>query len=67
MMGFSSAKTTLYPTPLLILSHHLLINFPIHRPIYHFLIDSISSDRGGYSNVHTSTTPVADIVSEQYQ
>ena len=67
MMGFSSAKTSLYPTPLLTLSHCLLINFPIHLTIYHPVIGSISSGRRRYSNVHTFTTPADHIVSEQYQ
>ena len=66
-MDFSSAKTSLYPTPLQILTHHHPINFSIHFPIYHSLIDSISSGHRRYSNVRTFTIPVADVLSEQYQ
>ena len=67
MMVFSSAKMSLYPTPLQILTHHLPINFSIHLPIYHPLIDPISSGHRRCFNVRTFTTPVSDIVSEQYQ
>ena len=59
MMAFSSAKTTLYPTPFRILTHH----HPIHLSIYHPIIDSIPSVGRRCFDVLTSTRSVAHIVS----